>query len=306
VSVTASPTTPPSARITVAWLGLLCGVAAAVLFAGKAVLVRLAYAHGADPTALLALRMALSLPCFALAAWWFARRDGPLPVGDRVRLLALGVLGYHVASWLDFAGLRHIDAALERVVLFLYPTLIAVAAIVRGRESATARFLLTLAATYGGILLTWGDRLAVGGFHATAVGVGLVAASAVAFAAYMVLGEDLIRRIGGLRAAAVAMTGACVTTAVHGLVATPGALLHPTPAVFGLGAALAVLATVIPVFLAGLAVQHLGAARAAIVGCIAPALTALLAWALVGERLGMLGWLGIAVTMAGAWFAARR
>lgn len=306
MSAPAIPTKPAALQTNLAWLGLLCGLIAAVLFAGKAVLVRIAYAHGADPTALLGLRMALSLPCFAVLAWWFARGTAPLALRDRVALLGLGVLGYHVASWLDFAGLRHIDAALERVVLFLYPTITALWAIWLGRERARVALFVGLACTYVGILLTWGDRIVVTGAARTGLGVALVAAAALVFAIYLLAAEGIFRRVGGLRATAVAMLGACMTTVIHALIATPTALLHPTPIIFWLGAALALLATVIPVLLAGVALQHLGAARSALLGTVAPAITALLGWVFAGEFLGLLGWTGIAITMAGAWLATRR
>lgn len=280
------------------WLGLACGFLAALLFAGKAVLVRVAYAHGADVTALLGLRMAISLPCFAAVAWWFARRAPPLPRGDVVRLLALGVLGYHVASWLDFAGLRHIDAPLERVVLFIYPTIVIAIGAWRGRTIVNTRVVVALIATYGGILLTWGDRIRID--QGSSVGVALVASSAVVFALYMVLGEGVIRRVGGMRAMAVAMLGGCATTIVHAAIAAPVLTWVPNQAVLACGVALAVTATVIPVFLAGIALARLGSGRAALVGCVAPAATALISHLALGERLGGLGWSGIAVTTVGA------
>jgi drug/metabolite transporter (DMT)-like permease len=281
-----------------AWLGLLCGVSAAVLFSGKAVLVRLAYAHGGEATALMGLRMAASLPFFAAIAWWFARRDGRLPIGDTVRLLLLGILGYHLASWLDLEGLRFIDAAFERVVLYMYPTLVLAVAVLRGRNVFNLRLVIALLATYGGILLTWGDRITVG--SGSGAGVALVAASAVVFAIHMVLTEDLVRKIGGVRAMAVSMLGACATTIVHALIAAPVNLLAPNAPVVSCGLALALTGTVIPVLLFGMAVARLGSARAAMVGCVAPAMTALIGWMTLGEHLGALGWTGIVVTTLGA------
>ena len=282
-------------------VGTVCGISAAVLFAGKAVLVRLAFSHGSGATDLLAWRMAWSLPCFALIAAWYAHRDGAVARGDRIRLLLLGVLGYHVASWLDFSGLRFIDAALERVVLFIYPTVVVGLALVRGKRGLDRNVFLALAATYGGILLTWGDRIET----ANAVGVLLVAASAVAFAVHLVLIEDVVKRVGSTRAMAIAMIGAATTSSMHALLMEPHATLHPTVATLGYGAALALFATVIPVLLAAIALVNLGAARAAVLGTVAPALTALLGWVVLNEHLGALGWCGIAVTMIGALLISR-
>lgn len=283
------------------FIGTGCGIAAAVLFAGKAVLVRLAFSHGSGATDLLAWRMAWSLPCFALIAAWYAHRDGALVRSDRIRLLLLGVLGYHVASWLDFSGLRFIDAALERVVLFIYPTVVVGLAMLRGKRGLDQNVFLALVATYGGILLTWGDRV----HTANVVGVLLVAAAAVTFAVHLVLIEDVVKRVSSIRAMSIALIGAATTSCLHALLMEPHATLHPSAATIGYGAALALLATVIPVLLAAVALVRLGAARAAVLGTIAPALTALLGWVALDERLGLLGWCGIAVTMLGALLISR-
>ena len=247
-------------------IGTACGISAAILFAGKAVLVRLAFSHGSGATDLLAWRMAWSLPCFALIATWYAHRDGSVARGDRIRLVLLGVLGYHVASWLDFSGLRFIDAALERVVLFIYPTVVVGLALLRGKRGLDRNVFLALAATYGGILLTWDDRIET----ANAVGVLLVAASAVAFAVHLVLIEDVVKRVGSTRAMAIAMIGAATTSGLHALLMEPQATLHPSTATLAFGAALALFATVIPVLLAAVALVRLGAARAAVLGTVAP------------------------------------
>lgn len=283
------------------WLGLVCVVVAAVLFAGKGVLVRLAYQHGAEATGLLALRLALSLPIFLGLVWWLGRGQAPLTRGQAVRVISAGILGYHLASWLDFLGLERVEVALERVVLFIYPALLVGWALLRRQRAADGALLLGLGLTAGGIALTWGDRaLAARADH---LGVALVAASAVAFAASMVVYEPEAKALGGLRATSIGMSAACITGLVHGLVARP--LVLPPPPVLGLGAALALGATVVPTLLMGLAVQHLGAARTAVAGSIAPALTALIGWLTLGEALGFLGWLGIAATTAGAVVAGR-
>jgi drug/metabolite transporter (DMT)-like permease len=289
----------------VVFQGFLCGIAAAILFAGKAILVRLGYAQGADATSLLLWRMLISLPCFALIAWWFARRDGALATHDRIRLLVLGVLGYHIASWLDFKGLTYIDAALERVVLFLYPTVVVGIALARRQRSVDRPLIAALSATYLGIMLTWGDRIQLGQPGHVLLGTALVAASAIVFAVHLVLIEGILQRLGGTRSMAVAMVGACTTAIIHGIIAQPQALIPPPPATVSYGAALGIFATVIPVLLAAVAMQHLGAARAAVLGTVAPSLTAVLGWIFLHERLGLLGWIGISVTMVGALLLSR-
>ena len=75
---------------------------------------------------LLALRMDLrALPFFLVMGWQAERRANfRLSRADLAAMLGLGLFGYYLASYLDFLGLRYISAALERLILFVYPTLV--------------------------------------------------------------------------------------------------------------------------------------------------------------------------------------
>ena len=95
-------------------------------FSFKAILIKLAYARSrVDPITLLALRMLYSAPFFLAMAWWSGRGRPPVSrARDWRALVWLGFVGYYLASLLDFMGLVYITAALERLVLFLYPTMV--------------------------------------------------------------------------------------------------------------------------------------------------------------------------------------
>ncbi len=107
-------------------------------FSFKAILIKLAYAwHPVDAVTLLALRMLFSAPFFVAMAWWAGRRpDAPADrsLATGCKLAWLGFIGYYLASLLDFMGLVYITASLERLVLFLYPTMVVLlSALMRGR-----------------------------------------------------------------------------------------------------------------------------------------------------------------------------
>ena len=99
-------------------------IGSAIAFSLQAVIAKLAYRAGANAATLLALGMTLALPFFAAAAAWTSRGKAPLAHRDLAKITVLGVLGYYLASVLDFYGLRYISAALERLILFVYPTLV--------------------------------------------------------------------------------------------------------------------------------------------------------------------------------------
>ncbi len=279
----------------------LATVAAALLFAAKGVLAKLAYARGIDATTLIGLRMGLALPVF-IALFVRAERAATRPATWRetIATVALGILGYHVASWLDFLGLQRIDAAVERVVLYLYPTLVVIAAIARGRQAVGLRVIAALGLTYAGIALTWSGQARVGG--ADAAGVALVAASAFAYAGFLIGAEGLMARLGGQRFMALAMCGACATTVAHAGAAHVAAQ-RPWSAIdattWAIAAALAYACTVVPTMLVAVGMRGLGSARFSVVSGIGPVGTAFMAWAVVAERPTALAWLGMAMTIIG-------
>ena len=107
--------------------GSLFVALAAFGFSAKAILVKLAYLHQVDAVTLLAMRMAFALPFFLLMGLWkSAPNRNKISWIDATAVAGLGLLGYYLASFLDFWGLQFISAGLERLILFLYPTLVVI------------------------------------------------------------------------------------------------------------------------------------------------------------------------------------
>jgi drug/metabolite transporter (DMT)-like permease len=281
--------------------GALITAAAAVLFGTKGILVKLTYPYGVDATTLLGLRMAMALPFFAIIAWRGgltpAKPVAPLSWRDRCTVAGGGLIGYQLASWLDFVGLQTVDVATERMLLYLYPTVVVLLGAILGRQALTRVVLGALALTYAGIALTYHGQQ-----HARGVdpqGALLIVGSAVAYAVFLVGAAEQTKRLGGVRTMAVAMCAAAVGVVLQCLLTRPLSVwLQPWP-VYGFALALALPGTVLPGLLAGVGLQRIGAARAAVVGMVGPVATVLLAWAVLGEVPGDLAWLGIACTLAG-------
>jgi len=82
-----------------------------MLFSGKAVLIKFAYADGADAETLIALRMLMAFPMFYSIYWWHSRKRSMSPLSwlDRGKLIGLGFLGYFLSSYVDFLGLQYIS-----------------------------------------------------------------------------------------------------------------------------------------------------------------------------------------------------
>ncbi len=105
-------------------VGTTLVIAGAFGFSAKAVLIKLAYSYNlqVDAITLMALRMLISLPFFVATILWLNKKSKVPPISqqDLLAILGLGILGYYVASFLDFSGLAYISVGLERLVLFLY------------------------------------------------------------------------------------------------------------------------------------------------------------------------------------------
>ena len=280
-------------------VGLLFAVAGVLCFSLRPILIKLAYRWAADPITLLALRMAFAAPFFAGVAFWSGRNGGtkPLTRRDLAQVVALGLLSYYAASFLDFLALQYITAGLGRLLLFLYPTIVVLLSAVFLSRPLAARELAALALTYAGLALVL-LRSAEAGPHVW-LGAALALASSVCYAVYLVAGAQVIARVGSVRFSAYAMVAATLACLLQFVVLRPfDALRVPLP-VFGYAAVMAVVSTVIPVFLTAEALRRVGANTVAIVGALGPVSTICLGWFGLEEVMTPVQIAGVALVLAG-------
>ena len=289
-------------------IGLLYAVLAAVGFSFKAILVKLAYRYGVDAETLLALRMAFSLPFFALLGWIGTRRASTrLTRRDGVWLFGLGLLGYYLASYLDFLGLCYISAGLERLILFVYPTLVVLLSALWLGQPLTRRMLGALALCYAGIALVVAHDLRLANTARDfALGGVLVFGSALSYALYLLGNGRVVGRLGALRVTALASLVACgLGIGQFLLLRPPTALVQPGP-VLGLALTMALFSTVLPVWGVAEAIRRLGPGLVALTSSLGPIVTLLLAWLLLDEAWGVAQLTGAALVIAGVIVMARR
>jgi len=287
-------------------LGLLMAVAGAIGFSGKAIIIKLAYRHGGvDAVTLLMWRMLLALPLFLLLAWWAGRGQPRLNRRDWRDLFVLGFTGYYLASFLDFAGLQYISASLERLILYLNPTLVLLISVLLLKARVHPRQLLALGLSYGGVLLVFAQEIRFDG-RATLIGSLLVLGSAVSYAIYLVRSGEVLKRIGALRLTGLATSIACGLCIAQFLLLRPlDAALVPAP-VFWLSVLNATLCTFAPVLLVMLAIARIGAPLAAQAGMVGPMSTLLMGALLLDEPLTAWVLAGTALVLAGVAVLARR
>lgn len=279
-------------------------------FSFKAILIKLAYQWEApDAITLLALRMLYSAPFFVVMAWWAARLPTAptLRGADWARLAWLGFIGYYVASLLDFLGLLYITASLERLVMFLYPTIVVVLSALLYRTPVTRRHVGALVMSYVGIAFVfWYDLRISGDVAATLTGGALVFASAVLYALYLVQAGDIIARLGSMRFIAWAMLGSTFFVLIHFLLARPLAALYVPASIHGLTLAMAVFSTVLPTWLIAEALRRIGANNASLIGSLGPVFTIGLGAAMLGEAIAAIQLAGAAFVVGGVWLVTAK
>lgn len=287
--------------------GLLLAALGAVAASAKAVIVKLAYRHGVDATSLLALRMLIALPFFVVMGLWSARRpSSPLGRADWCHVGLLGFTGYYLSSYLDFLGLAYISATLERLILYLSPTLVMLIALVVLKQRPGTRQLVALAVSYAGVLLAFGHDIRLDGRN-TLIGSALVFGGALSYAFYLFGSGQVVGRIGALRLTACASGVASVLCIGQYLLARPASdLLGFAPPVYWLSLLNGTVCTVLPVLAIMIGVKRIGPSLAAQVSMLGPVSTIVLSVWLLGEPMGLWQSVGTLLVLGGVLVVGSR
>ncbi len=261
---------------------MLLATLGAIFFSGKAIIVKLAYRYGVDAVTLIMYRMLFALPIFVLMAWWASRGKAGLTRKDWLGVLWLGFTGYYLASFLDFAGLAYITASLERLILYLNPTLVLLLGLVLYRRKVTAPQVIGMAISYSGVVLVFGHEITLTGPD-TAWGALLVMLSAVSYALYLVYSGEMVKRLGALRLVGLASTVACLLCLLQFALLRPLSAANVAPEVIWLSLLNATLCTVAPVLMVMMAIERIGASMASQAGMVGPMSTILMGVLILGE-----------------------
>ncbi|MFP5467441.1 MAG: DMT family transporter [Gammaproteobacteria bacterium] len=291
---------PPSHLAT----GLLLASAGSIAFSGKAIIVKLAYRHGVDAVTLIMYRMLFALPLFLGLAWWASRGAPRLSRRDWVGIAGLGVTGYYLASFLDFWGLEYISASLERLILYLNPTLVLVLGWLLYRRRISTMQGAAMAVSYAGVLLVFGHEADFAGPNAV-LGAVLVFGSAVSYAVYLVYSGELVKRLGSMRLVGLATSVACVLCLLQFVLLRPLAAAVVAPEVIWLSVLNATLCTFAPVIMVMMAIERIGAGLAAQTGMIGPMSTIAMGVLILDEAFNAWIVAGTVLVVSGVFLVTR-
>jgi drug/metabolite transporter (DMT)-like permease len=284
--------------------GVALALAGSIAFSGKAIIVKLGYRYGADAVTLLMYRMLLALPFFLLLSWWSSRGKPALSVRQWLQVVFLGFSGYYLASFLDFLGLQFISASLERLILYLNPTIVLLMGWLLWGKKITRRQVLAFALSYCGVLLVFGHEATLEGAN---VGLGalLVFGSALAYAVYLSYSGELVQKLGSLRLAGLATSVACLLCIAQFAVIKPWSAAQVAPEVLWLSLLNATVCTVAPVLMVMMAIERLGAAKTAQIGMVGPMSTIAMGVLVLGEPLNAWIIAGTVLVLGGVYLVSR-
>ena len=274
--------------------GLLLAAAGAIAFSGKAIIVKLSYVYGVDAVTVIMYRMLFALPFFIAMGLWAERqavaRENPLTRRDVLSIVGLGFVGYYLSSYLDFLGLQYITASLERLILYLNPTLVVLLGWALYKKPIQPIRMLAMAVSYSGVLLVFAHELTLSGAN-VALGSALILGSAITYAVYLIFSGQLVQRMGSLRLVGWATSVACVCCIVQFVLLRPLSAAVVPVEVLWLAVLNALACTVAPVLMVMMAIERIGAALAAQMGMIGPMATIALGVWVLGEPLNV--WIGV-------------
>jgi drug/metabolite transporter (DMT)-like permease len=279
---------------------LLCLVSAAS-FGVAAVFAKQSFAAGVTVPTLLTARFAVA----ALVFWAIVAVRRPDWPSARTLLTCagLGAIGYALQAAFYFTALTKMTASLVAQLLYVYPALVLIIAVLLGREKLDGRKLAALAFSAVGlaVLLRAGDSAG----SVTAAGAALALGAAITYALYIMVANGLSGTLDVYLLSALVCTSAAASTgAFAGL---SGQLQAPTAADGWLWLVLlGVVSTAVAAgaFLGGL--RLVGASTAAIVSCLEPVVTTVSVVLVYGERLNLLQMAGGGSVLAAVVVLRRR
>jgi len=264
-------------------IGVFLILISGISFGAAAIFARFAYEAGTDPITLLFLRFGIASICMILM---MVVRRLPLPRGQiLLGLVLMGALGYVGQSFCYFTALTLVSAGLVALLLYLYPAIVTVLAMLILKDPISKWKTLALLFALIGTVLTIGP---VGGGQPLGIVLGLGAA--FIYSIYILVGSKITNPGTAIQSSTVIITSAAVVFGV--LIAIRGASFPTTFFGWSSASALALISTVLAIvtFLAGL--ERVGPTNAATLSTIEPVVTVVLAALILDESITPLRILG--------------
>lgn len=288
-------------------IGMICALLGAALFSLKPVLIKLLYAEGVPTEIIIIWRMIISAPIYVIIGYMVYRsRKGTVKFTPILLLqtAALGITGYYIATYFDLIGIQLISAQLERLVLFTYPTFVAILGYLIYREKISLKQFAAMILAYAGIAIMFGHEIRAVGEDVIEGG-GWVLLAALAFACYILFQKSPIKIMGSRMFTSIAMVAASLAIFVHGAFSSGTEFLDISLYVFWLSFVTAIICTVIPSYLLAEAVSRIGSGPTSISIGIGPIFTSIFAVVTLGESYTIYHFVGTVMVIIGIYLLSQ-
>jgi drug/metabolite transporter (DMT)-like permease len=296
---------PPDVQVETGSLALrprlagagLCATSAAG-FASLTILGKLAFNANLNLVSILSLRFGCASILLGLYLGLFKRRRLFLGLRQSGVLFLLGALGYAGQSSLYFGALERNPAALNGLLLYIYPAMVALLGWLLNRSKLSRREWLAMLIALAGVVLTlqgdWGLSLAD---PLDPLGVAMVLGSALWYAGYILISDRLVHAAGAWVSTAWITLGAGTSFTLGGLV-TGSLDWRLPPAGWVILLAMILLSTIMALgtFLAGM--RLVGPTAASLLSTLEPVFTVALAILILKEGFTPAQALGGALVLA--------
>jgi drug/metabolite transporter (DMT)-like permease len=283
--------------------GLLLIFIGSICFSTKAILVKLCMQHGADGITALMLRMLFALPFYIFFPFFVKSINvSSVKAAPWLKIIFLGLAGYYLSSLFDFLGLQYIQANLERIIVFLYPTLVLIFGAIFFRRKITFPQMVAVGLSYTGIVIATLSQdfdLSTG---QTWLGIFLVAMSAVCYAIYLVFSDDIIYKIGSVAFTCFSMVISSIAVLLHYGIQNGLNISGMAWQVYFYGFLMAIIATIIPTMFLSKGISLIGSSNAAVVSAIGPVSTIALSYFILHEQFSFLQGIGTAFVIGGIMY----
>ncbi len=297
-------------------VALLLGAFGVIFYSTKAVFVKMAYQYGIDPITLMSYRLLFSMPFYVVIFLVSnyrkkEKKTGKSPIKPKeiALIIFLGFIGYYISSLLDFVGLQYIDASLERLILFVYPTIVVILSKIFLKKPVTKQQLLAIALTYLGVFVIFSQSLfgdATFQSPNLGFGVGLIFLCAFTYATYLVGSHRLLPRFGTINFTTIVMTISFVSVAIHYHFSFGFNYETYHPNVYYLSFAMAIVSTLLPSYMIAEAIKRIGANTVGILGSLGPVSTISLSMLFLGERLTLVQYIGAFIILGGIFIVSQK
>lgn len=240
------------------------------------------FAGGASLSTVLFVRFTIAALFFWIIIIW---REGfpRLPLKIWFILWGMGGIGYSLMAGLYLTSVRYIPASLAALLLYAYPIIVTVIAVLTKQEKFS-KFKI-----YGLLLSTFGLVLVLGVAmnDINSLGVALALGAAFVYATYIIIGNQVLQTTTPLVTITLISTSAALTYGIIGLTMSGTTWNLAWNTWLGIGG-IAFFSTIIAMLTFFHGMKLIGATSASIISTLEPVLTVIFAVILLDEHLTLL------------------